>query len=130
MSRRHRDIAALNGEIAARDRLIAELRVKLDAAERPLEDQIAAAEKRSDAIAAEMKSLDESWSRQIEEVEKVPLPDLKKPEVVEPALPVETAPAVAVATAAPPPPPRAAGNVVSLAARIKALQKDLSRHNS
>ncbi len=126
-SLQQRKVATLTSEIAARDKLIADLQARLEAARRPIEDQITEVEKRSDALAAEIKSLDENWSKKVEEVENMPLLELAKPEVA--AEPAAEAAQTAPSAAPPPPPPRASGNVVSLAARIKALQKDLSRHS-
>jgi chromosome segregation ATPase len=129
MSRQQRKVAALTSEITARDKLIADLQARLEAAQRPIEDQITEVEKRSEALATEIKSLDENWSKKVEEVESAPLLELAKPEAAKPAADGAEAAQAATSVVPPPPPPRGSGNVVSLAARIKALQKDLSRHS-
>jgi chromosome segregation ATPase len=97
----------------------------IDEQGRAIEEKLAAAERESEALAAELRSLDEVWALEVEELDSAA-------EMIAPSAAAaanenseETAePALAAVPEEAAPQQRAAGNVVSLAARIKALQRD------
>ena len=96
---------------------VAEPRQEIDAIDehgRAIEEKLAAAERESAALARELSSLDEAWSEKIDELAEAKSAVAAGPG--EAAEPHETAQK-----------PRAATNVVPLAARIKAIQRDASR---
>jgi predicted nucleic acid-binding Zn-ribbon protein len=94
----------------------------IDEQGRAIEEKLVAAESESEALVKELRSLDEAWSKKIDELAASPEPS--------PAAANENAEALAEPELAPPeeatPAQRAAGNVVSLAARIRALQRDVT----
>jgi chromosome segregation ATPase len=90
---------------------------------RAIEDKLAAAERESQALAEELRSLDQAWSKKIDELDQA----RSAPAIVSAANEngeAAVTAADAVSPGEPAPRQRAAGNVVSLAARIKALQRD------
>jgi hypothetical protein len=102
--------------------------VQLDALDehgRAIEEKLAEAERESEALAEELRSLDEAWSKKVDELDQGPEPKAAANENGETVV-------TSYATGAQEPQPsetrqRASGNVVSLAQRIKALQRDISR---
>lgn len=94
----------------------------IDSQGQAIEEKLIAAERESAALVQELSSLDQAWSEKIDELDRSP----PEPEVPSAAngntsMPASTETPEAVE------PRRAAGNVVSLAARIKALQREISR---
>jgi DNA repair exonuclease SbcCD ATPase subunit len=95
---------------------------------RAIEDKLAAAERESEALAEELRSLDQEWSKKVEELDSTrsgPAISAAANENGEAEVPVAEDPNGRPSNE-PAQPRRAAGNVVSLAARIKALQRDVT----
>ena len=102
---------------------------KIQAKNQPIEDRLTEAGEESDKLAAEIRALDQAWPEKLSDLgftdppsaadEAAPVNGGTTPPPVD-EIRVEPAPA-------PPPQSRFAGNVVSLAQRIKALQKTITR---
>ena len=125
---------------------------KLQAKTQPIEDRLTEASEESEKLAAEIRALDQAWPAKLAELgfnhsaastqaaqQAVASPEMisaeTRPEVtkVEPEVPPlygTTAPVADLPSAPQParsPQSRFAGNVISLAQRIKALQKTITR---
>jgi len=95
-----------------------------------IEEKLIAAERESEALAGELRSLDAAWTKKIEELDAAMAPPPPASEVAAANENGEGKVEASQATAEPEedePRQRAAGNVVSLASRIKALQRDATR---
>jgi len=126
ISRQADEIAALKSRIW-----------KLQTKAQPIEERLVEASAESEKLAAEVRALDQAWPEKLTELgfadrdgaaeyERLAQPA----QLAEPVNGSTTTAAAASEVPAPPPPPpqsRFAGNVVSLAQRIKALQKTITR---
>ncbi len=103
---------------------------KLQTKSQPIEERLVEATAESEKLAAELRALDQAWPEKLSELGFANRDEAAEAEAqVEPVNGSTLVALEAHAEPAPPPPPqsRFAGNVVSLAQRIKALQKTITR---
>jgi uncharacterized phage infection (PIP) family protein YhgE len=132
-------LEAKDQEIARQADEIAALKSKiwkLQTRSQPIEERLAEVSEQSEKLAAEIRALDQAWPEKLAELgfsAQAPVPVPQQAPVMErPPEPVNGNDLPANQYSAEPAPPRQAssriaGNVISLAQRIKALQKTITR---
>ncbi len=102
---------------------------KLQTKTLPIEERLAEAGEESDKLAAEIRALDQAWPEKLSELgftDRAPAEETEAAPLNGSVAPVEER-HVEPAPVPPPPQSRFAGNVISLAQRIKALQRTITR---